>query len=379
LNLHLIHNDKFFLPAFTAFENNYPNQNLYLCLTSINDKTVYTRDKNVLYVSLLTIQGVRKVKKFLKNHHIYNILVHNADNQKINFALDFKNKYNCRIYWIFFGADLYARLIEDNKYQAFDQITISKEHKIPIRKNVINLFQNLSYIYLFGKLPNNKFDHFCKNVDFFCFWNENDYNLLTSNYKTNAKYKNFLYFDLLPNVQTISKSTLKNKILINHSASAYGNHKTVLDRLFQLGCNDEIICPLSYGNENIKKEIEAHAQTLFGNKVRVLKDFMPKDAYFEILSQVKVAFFGHRRQEAGANIFAMLLFGAKVFLRNDNNMLAWLKKRGFICFSFENDFNSIEDLNPLDHKAIVLNQELYVKYFSKEVEIEIFKNLIENG
>ena len=382
MNLHLIHDDKFFLPAFTAFEKNYPKQNIYLCLTSISDKKIYTKNKNVLYVSLSTIKGVFKTEKFLKYYDISNVFVHNADKQKINFAIDFKIKFNAKIYWIFFGADLYSRLIEESKYQAFDEISIvPKKRNTPKNRlinNLKNFSQKISYLYLFGNMPNHNFVNFCEQVNFFCFWNENDYDLLINNYKTDAKYKNFLYFDLLPNSQIVLNNSLKNKILINHNASTYGNHKTLMDRLSQLGTTDQIICPLSYGNDRVKREVSAYGQTLFDKNIHILTDFMPKDAYFGILSEVKVAIFGHRRQEAGANIFAMLLFGAKVFLRNDNNMLNWLKKRGFVCFSFENDLNFVDDLTPLDYESILLNQTLYKKYFSKEVEIRVFKNLINN-
>lgn len=377
MNLHLIHNDKFFSPAFNAFEKYYFNDNLYISLTSIHHAKVNSIEHNILYVSLSTFKGVKLVKHFLRNKTVKNIFVHNADNLKINLGLDFKERYSANIYWIFFGADLYSRLIKENKYYAFDVVPSG----IPTRPTLIQYLKNkyhvLCYLSLFKKFPSHNFKNFCRQVDYFCFWNENDYKLLVDNYFTNATYKSFLYFDLLPEKLADDIKYVKNKILVNHNASVYGNHLTILKKLSQIETVDPIICPLSYGSSVVKKNVKNEAKYLFDNNLTILSNFMNKDDYYKILFEVKVAIFGHRRQEAGANIFAMILFGAKVFLRNDNNVLKWLKDRGFVCFSFEDDLNSPKDLEPLCEESINLNKSLYTKYFSKEAESEIFKNLIE--
>ncbi|MBK6732482.1 MAG: hypothetical protein IPG60_16510 [Bacteroidetes bacterium] len=76
---------------------------------------------------------------------------------------------------------------------------------------------------------------------------------------------------------------------------------------------------------------------------------MPIDEYYALISNVPVAIFGHRRQEAAGNIFYLIGKGVKIFLRNDNNMISWFRDRGFIVYSFEDNLSSINDLRPLTY------------------------------
>jgi hypothetical protein len=103
---------------------------------------------------------------------------------------------------------------------------------------------------------------------------------------------------------------------------------------------------------------------------------MPQGEYFSLLQSVSVAFFGHRRQEGGNNIYYFLASGAKVFLRKENNLLRHLKERGYYVFDFEQNFQSDLDLQPLSVDAQRHNNRLVKEEFSKERIDEVYCNLI---
>jgi hypothetical protein len=377
-NLHLIFNDKFFDPAYQAFEKYYPGDNLFLCLTSIKDDKIYSQHNNILYSSLGTFKGLELAIKTFERYLFRNIFIHNADNLKIDYVLHLKRHYSFKIYWIFFGADLHGVLEDMGRLDALDNNKlINKETGFLTKAK--GGYQVVLRMLIYKKMYNYSFSEFCRAVDYFCFWNEFDYKLLNDNFNTQATFKNFFYLGLLPQPTLFDYAIAKNKILVNHNASPYGNHQTILSRLKSLNVTDEIICPISYGDIKNAKKIKKIGSTLFKENIIFIENFLSKDEYFELVSSAKVAIFGHRRQEAGANIFAMILNGSKVFLRNDNSVLSWLKLRGFICFSFEDDLNSIKDLSPLDQESISKNKALYSNYFSSSCELSMFEELISDS
>ena len=191
-------------------------------------------------------------------------------------------------------------------------------------------------------------------IDYFCFWNYEDYKLLKQNFNVDIQYKFFAYnagyklgFDEL--YERNLEYSERRSILINHQASLTGNHLTIMNRINAIDCNNQYkkICPLSYGSKYIRKIVLKKGTDLFLDKFFPVLDYMPRDEYFDLITSVDVAFIGAKRQEASGNIINLLGNGVKVFLREDNNLLRYYRDKGFIVFSFDKDFNSIKDLEPL--------------------------------
>src|SRR5690606_8608428 len=128
--------------------------------------------------------------------------------------------------------------------------------------------------------------------------------------------------------------------LVNHSASRWGNHHTVIEKLLEIDAIqyfNEIIMPLNYGENLIRERVMNFCESKDIKNTKFLTTFLPPKVYFDILNQVSIAVFGAKRQEGAGNVFYLLKKGTKIFLRSENPMLAYLKNCGFIVFSFEED------------------------------------------
>lgn len=378
--LHLADDPKFLLGAYNLFEEYYPGQNHFFLQVSRNDDFEtknLTASPRFFYTPFTTLSGKKKIFDYAQKYGIKHVLVHNLTTTKAAIANHLKNLLSVKTYWIFYGADLYRPLNEMGKYQLLDGTNKKKD------KLNLDLKRNLSFFFVFRKFPNYSFKHFIKQLDFFCFWNHYDFLLMKDHFSTQAQHKSFAYYHLLNRrvSNVIHKKTI-GKILINHSASFNGNHKTIFEKLASLDGGEsikEIITPLSYGDNTVKTEVSSMGEMLFREKYKPLYDFLSLQDYNNILNTISVAIFGNRRQEAGGNVAHLLSTGAKVFLRNDNNMIHWFRDQGFKIFSFEDDLNSFQDLLPLSSDLVQQNILAYAKTFSKEIEIKDMRLLISNS
>ena len=205
-------------------------------------------------------------------------------------------------------------------------------------------------------------DAFCLKLNYFCFWNYYDYEILCNNIKTNAKFKLFYYVNTLknPNDKLFDSEIKSNNILVNNSASFTGNHLTVLNKLSKLGIdNTKIILPLSYGPSTHIALIEKEIEKLFlRENYFLLKEYLPINAYYDIVNTCQYAVMGHRRQEAGGNISYLLRNGSKVFLREDNNLLQYYRDLGCYVYTFEKDLISSDALSPIHSDQKKVNRDI---------------------
>lgn len=367
---HLCMEVKFSAHTYNLFERHAPGENTYLlgrtCEKSpveasvffVNESAVATVENRQLLISKLAASRVKKV------------FLHFLMFGSIDFAIELKKESEIELNWIFYGADLYIVLEQYGNYTLYDQDTSFSRYFSPRR--MLNK-------YLRGnRLQSSKFARAVASFDHFCFWNEYDYHLLREHLKADVGYKFFFYFTLVDrSLQPVFDK--EDRLLVNHSGSDTGNHIHVLRRLQNLFGEAATSCivPLSYGRpENISRILKMGAAML-GSKFQPLLEFMPYDAYFRLLSTVKVAIFGHRRQEAGGNVFMLLALGARIFLREDNTMLKWLTGHGFLVYSFENDLKTNADLMPLTVAEMKHNHETFLKVFSTEKEYQSMAHLLD--
>lgn len=374
--LHLIDDPKFLNGAIELFEKYYPGQNHFFVQIGRNkkapDKNSFTSDK-IFYKAFTRKNDIKFILAYAGAHKITNVLIHNLTTTKAALGNLLKRKLQVYTYWIFYGADLYGRLYEMGKYELIDAENTAKKSSISFRKK-------LAFWYLYFQNPIESYNSFITKLDYFCFWNEYDYLLLKKNFITNAIHKQFLYYNLIDrNYSNTNYQKHLNKVLVNHSASPNGNHITVLKKIKELLTKNEaieIITPLSYGSEKIKNDVNRLGVDLFKSNFVAINNYMPMDKYYDLLNAIPVAIFGSRRQEGGGNIFYLLGKGAKIFLRNENNMIHWLKDKGFLVYSFEDDLNYVEDLIPLSISEIRSNINAHAVLFSTEQEAKNISSLI---
>ncbi len=303
------------------------------------------------------------MKKMFAEYPIKNLFIHYLNAGKAATALKLKRDFPLRTFWIFYGADLYSILAEKFNYQLHDY-SINNSSK---QRSLSKIINNIKRSLILGADPDKLVEQFIAQLDHFCFWNEFDYKLLINHFDTKATFKRFVYYELIKRSDSFQKAAIEvadSYVLVNHAASRNGNHKTILSRLYEISHDGRILCPLSYGDDSIRLAIQDFGIQLFGDQFIPLLAFLPRNLYYKELDKVSVALFGHRKQEAAGNIFYLLSKGVKIFLREDNNMMLWLKKRGFHVFSFEKDLNSKADLTGLSPEKARENFELISSEFS---------------
>lgn len=354
INIHLTLDEKFINSSVEVFEKYYPNQNFFIIDKQEGENRFVAPRRNVYFWPFNSSHWL----DLLRNEVLFdsvqriNVLVHFLTENSARRALELKkiNK-KVQLYWIFYGADLYSYLYETGKYALYDYKV--KGQSCLLKNYVKRLLGRYNYIV-----------DFCSELDYFCFWNYYDYELLRKYLKTKAQFKLFYYINPTSTESEgfgdgINTRTNEINILVNHSASFTGNHLTVLKKISSLSLdNIKLIIPISYGPKTHADLIEKEATKLFPDKCTLLKEYMPRVEYYNIIDKCQCAIMGHRRQEAGGNISFLLKHGKKVFLREDNSLLNYYKDLGCAIFSFEKDLKTEKDLLPLTEKEQALNKKI---------------------
>jgi len=108
----------------------------------------------------------------------------------------------------------------------------------------------------------------------------------------------------------------------------------------------------------------SRAKSSFGKKAAPLLNFMSLEAYYEIVRSCAVLLMNHTRQQAFNTIMMAIAAGCKVFLREENTILACLKREGFKVYSIQKDFQKTTALNPLHQYEQQHNLALIHKLYS---------------
>lgn len=369
LNIHLVKDEKFINDSIVTFEKYYPGKNVFIVNGKEEERRYVTPKDNVIFMlhSDANLLNCIQQKHSLDDVQKINVLVHFLTRASAYCALNIKKHYHVAVlYWIFYGADLYSYLEVNNKYDLYDYRVKSLQ---TILREKIGLWLG-RHRYM---------DDFCRTLDYFCFWNYYDYQLLCKYIKTNAKFRLFFYISYT-NREIRKKSTNKDlNVLVNHSASLTGNHITVLKKLHTLSINDNarLLFPLSYGSKKNIALIKDSADKLFPNQCIFIEEYMPLDKYYELINNCQCAIMGHRRQEAGGNINFLLKHGKKIFLRDENSLLNYYRDLGCYVYSFENELNSADDLCPLSIEQQGMNHEIVIRQFAPERIDEMMLHLFD--
>jgi dTDP-N-acetylfucosamine:lipid II N-acetylfucosaminyltransferase len=379
MNIHLVNNYQFINNTINRFEQFYPGQNIfYLHEARYNAKKMNKRDK-LVFTNLVDKKNINKLINDINDGD--NLLLHHLSALKAALALKILKKRKVETYWIFYGGDLYGTLVKNNRIKLFDKdlsLILLLQEKI---KNIILTAKLFMLSVYFNEWLFKAKEKFIGKLDYFCFWNKNDFLLLKKHYKTTAKYKYFRYYSQIPEDWQIQSQIKTPLILIvNHSASFSGNHLTILEHLKRIDSEQiikKLIVPLSYGSNHVRKQVIKFGNDKLSYCFQPILNYLPPSDYFKDIGQASVAIWGHKRQEGGANLFFLLANGVKLFLRRDNNLLKYFKEKGFIIYEFENDLNSVDDLAPLDIEIQAHNKKLILDEFTDKHIEETYKNLIQ--
>ena len=359
--LHLCSDGNFIEQSMSVFERFYPGQNTFFLKVKKGKDITYVKSENYIKFDPYSSSTYLDQIEFINNHEHFDIIVlHGLYKSYIEILKRINPDRNNKVYWIFWGYELYRALGEQGKFPLLDNLNpFSKLTWItPTRYNCIAKS-------LLGKGHDYRIlEEFLPMCDYFCFWFYEDFLLLKKYYSNNLQFKWFSYGalirnDILPN-DVINFEKNNKEIRISHSASTTANHITVMKMLRRIDRNNEFkkVFPLAYGNSIVKKTVIQYGKKWFGDQFVPILEYEKKDEYFKSLSRVGVAIFGQLRQEAAGNISPLLGYGAKVFLRRKNPLYQYYKDKGYIVFSIEDDLKSIDDLMPLTQEQMLHNAKV---------------------
>lgn len=265
---------------------------------------------------------------------VRDVFIHFLTYQKIKWV----EKYapEARVHWVYFGSDLYELLTVFHGFQLYSK----KDAPGGFLPHVSGAnFKAKAQRFLQLAVYQRHFARFLKNrLTTFRFWNPGDFDLLTSAFATKATFRFFQYGAYLESdidfVKSVRKTTGERtalNILVNHSGTRSGNHLDILDRIDRkvLGEGHQLHATLSYGDTQHIETVKDYGKRTFGDQWNGYYDFMPRLNYYELLSTMDIAIFGHRRQEAGNSLFISMLLGTKVFVHPDSVLIPYLEQHGF--------------------------------------------------
>ena len=359
--LHLCFDGNFIANSIKVFGRytNVPNVFVVDCKP---DKLRFLKQEDGVIPISFSHSNYIKIKKLADRIDSDKIVIHGISPSYIGVVKYLMKHRKYKVYWIFWGFELYNSLAQDGKYNLIDER--------------FNVFKFQSYLYpnqinkllrrvFFRNVASDNINAMLPIIDFFCFWNYFDYELLLNNYKTSIEFKYFAYSaherTLDANLcEDIVFSQKRKAIMINHQASLTGNHISIMEKLKEIDSANEFekLVPLSYGPWYIRRLVLRKGLKLFKHNFTPLLTYLNRNDYFDLINSVSVAIFGARRQEASGNIYNLLRNGVKVFLRNDNTLLNYYKSKGYIIFSYENDLRSLQDLFPLSEAEQVRNRAI---------------------
>ncbi len=215
-----------------------------------------------------------------------------------------------------------------------------------------------------------------KRMGHFITYIKGDYELAKKWYGAKGEYHEcFAYPSNLYkefNIKSKEHSTIN--IQLGNSADPTNNHINVLQSLEKFkDDNIQIFVPLSYsGDEEYIQEVRAKGKELFGEKFIPLTEFIPFEKYLEFLSEIDIAIFAHKRQQAMGNTITLLGLGKKVYMRSDISTWQFFKDIDVKIFDVENIQISLIDveIQKENHKKIK-------EFFSEENYLKQLKDLFE--
>ena len=353
---HLCFDGNFIDNAISVFEHFYPGSNIWFISEprSGDSRKIKSEGDNIFWFApQINSSYINSILDIVLRENVDVIVLHGMTKDFLRILHSLYGNKNYKVYWIFWGFELYGALGESGKMKLVDNAS---------PWSPLSYVMPTKYRFLFWHSLIRR-THGCESlleetlpyIDFFCFWLYEDYLLLNKHYNTSIQFKYFQYGSVyrkdLKDADSREKYFAKTShtILVNHQASTFGNHLTLMTKLRSMkGIEDyEIIVPLSYGSRVVKKLVLWKGKQMFHKGFKPILDYMNLDSYQDIIGKAEVALFGHHRQEAVGNIAFLLACGTKVFLREDNVLFAYFKRLGYLVFSYESDLHTAEDLNGL--------------------------------
>ncbi|WP_318506401.1 TDP-N-acetylfucosamine:lipid II N-acetylfucosaminyltransferase [Photobacterium leiognathi] len=350
--VHIIKDEKFFYDYINFINNNFSSDKHKFIYISNKEKAKYKIPKcdNIIDFgcSVETISGLLlnwwRIKAII--YKADKVILHGAACSNFNKFLFFNKSFLAKTYWVMWGGDLYQPIINPPK-------TIKQKiHSFFDNKVKGNVFGYVGFIY-------------------------GDYLLAKDLYNTNGLFYECLAYPSNIVAETENKNKNKNKnnfnILIGNSADPSNDHLFILEQISKIdNMNMSVICPLSYGDLDYAKGVESLGMDLFSSRFISIKEFLSLDDYLELIDNIDVVVFNHKRQQGCGNTISLLAKGKKVYLNKTTTTYKFFKSLGVDIF----DSEQIDSTFFLEFDG-AKNREIILKYCSIKNLVSQWDNIFK--
>lgn len=309
---------------FIRLSSTLESFNNQLFIVSSPELSEYTENSNLVFMKNGVGKYLQVLRLMMQSDKVF---FHGLFNPrlKILYCLYYRK---AKFHWIIWGGDLYQFKFFRNTIKDSIQKKIDK-FLYPRISNIITLYDFDIYDEIYNKKS------------------------LTKNH-IRAGYFLPLQFSL-PKKREDSII----KILIGNSATETNNHISLMNKLVDILIDDfEILCPLTYGDNNYKDKVISVGNELFGSKFKPIIHHLPYKDYLEILKDIDAAIFFHDRQQGVGNIIQLLALGKKVYIKSSVTTFKYLTDIDLKVFDALEDMN---DLNEPFHESVAMRNISIIK------------------
>ncbi|MET2852536.1 TDP-N-acetylfucosamine:lipid II N-acetylfucosaminyltransferase [Vibrio owensii] len=207
---------------------------------------------------------------------------------------------------------------------------------------------------------------------------DSDYEIVQQKYKNKGIRVNLSGFypsNIFYDIKCSNVPKDKVNVLIGASAAKRNCHERILATIRNIPVtkNMTFICPLSYGDPENAKVVDAEWKAIYGDKFQPIFEFMELSEYRRLLSDIDIALFAFDEQQALGNIRNLLGFGCKVYLNSGSIAYKELVNKGFDIYDIDEitDFSFDEDNSN--------NQVLVKKLYSRKNTIRKIKAFLNSN
>lgn len=371
--LHLISDDKFIDGHIDKFKSD-----------DFNNTFLYLKEKNTYcgkYINWIKHINPNGYYQIIENIKSFDIIFTNGIGYKQSVFLNSLPNDCPKIFWCFFGAEIYNNPKIWNQKKLYAPITQKKIQN----KSLYRLFQKIYHFRFFLKNGNDIHSEIKNTIsicDYFTWYSKEEYELIQQNIKFNLP--EFKYLPIIHSIDNIKQQYFKkDNILLGNSGSESNNHLDILKKIKETKCNYRISIPFSYGIKKwYKKEIVKFINNNHQLKIRLIEDFVPYEEYILNFEEAKAAVYGSYRQMGLGNIVMCIRSGVKMYLSDKNPIYQWLKNNDVSVCSIESELRNDILVNNLqlsqdEIKKNKINWNKIVDRQNKEQFIEMIRSSIK--
>jgi hypothetical protein len=227
--------------------------------------------------------------------------------------------------WVYYGYEVHNYLLRNGKRNygltRFDELSLAFV-KYVLTGRFLYFRKNIRLISL------------VRRVRCFYFWDYEEFLLCKKQFGGNMSFQNFAY--PLNFVENRNKQNNRNRLILNNSASPFGNHIGLLKILeSQLNRFEEVLIPIAYGSRDTAERLETYVATTGYSNIKFIRDWHPMDDFVQIIGSCTHAVYGSRRQHSAGNIIRAVSLGLNVYVHSQNTTYKFLLDYDIVLFTLD--------------------------------------------